>query len=478
MNILLINPPRFHGLPVIREERCEITDRDAVIPPYSLLQVAAQLKAAGHEVQLIDANLLNLSWSQLTTKLSSLSFDFLVFRFTPTTFEWDMKTAKISKKLLPRAVTIGICWTLRTLPLKVLESAPDMDIYILHESEVVVPLVISAFFKGESLSTVPGIAYRENDAAKITELAVPELNWDFLPLPAYDLLPNLEGYFVNIPQGGAFTILYSSKGCPYSCIYCTERRTTLKKRSAESILKELRYLKSVHNVKVVSFFDETFTIDRERAILISKSIKTENLGIVWYCNTRVNLVDPELLRILYDGGCRGISFGIESGSQLILNNAQKGVTVRQAEHAIKWAKEAGIKVLCSFMFGLPGENWATVKETIGFIKRTLPTGAQINVAVPYPGTELYKIAIENNWVKEGIGWNMFQHESIMRTAELDYNDLNKARRLAYRSLYFNPKWWLQNVWYIARNPSDFSLAKQYVLKILRNYLVYGMVHAH
>ena len=479
MKILLVNPPRFHGIPVIREERCEITERNSVIPPYSLLQIASKLRINGHDVQLIDANGTNQNWNNINEKIKDMQYKVLIFRFTPTTFDWDTQIASISKKNHPNALTVGICWTLQTVPMLVLQRSADLDVYIRHEYEIVVPNLISAISKGNDLSNVPGIAYRISNEIKVNDVARPMLDWDSLPLPAYDLLPSMTDYQVNTRHGSPFTIMYASKGCPFSCIYCTERNTKLKTKSAERILRELRYLKRNYNIKTVSFFDETFTIDKSRTIAIVDGIKKEKMNIYWYCNTRVDLVDQDLLKIMYDGGCRGVSFGIESGSQLILDNAKKGVTVDQAAKAIKYAKKAGLKVLCSFMFGLPGETWNTVDETISFVKRTLPTGAQFNVAVPYPGTELSQIAVEKGWIKEDINWcEMFQHESVMRTDELDFEDLNEARKKAYHALYFNWKWWAQNLWHVIKDPYDLPLASKYAVKIIKNYFFHKMAHAH
>jgi anaerobic magnesium-protoporphyrin IX monomethyl ester cyclase len=479
LRVLLVNPPRFHGIPVIREERCEITERYSILPPYSLLQIGSILRNEGFEVQLIDANGWDLSWEEVIERVRKIEYDALIFRFTPTTFDSDTRIASISKKKHPSALTAGICWTLRTVPTVVLQNQIDIDVYIREEYETVASSLISALSQGNDLSTVPGIAYRNGNETKVNDPAKPLSDWDSLPLPAYDLLPSLKNYFVNTPHGSPFTIMYASKGCPYSCIYCTERNTKLKKRSAESILNELRYLKQKFNIKTVSFFDETFTIDRERAITIAECVEKEKLKIVWYCNTRVDLVDKGLLKIMYEGGCRGVSFGVESGSQKILDNAKKGIAVKQAEDAIECAKESGMKVYCSFIFGLPGENWSTVDETIRFVKRTLPTGAQFNVAVPYPGTELYRIALDKGWIKEGVDWHeMYQHEAVMRTDELRYEDLDEARKMAYRALYFDPKWWLQNMWHAISQPNDFPLATKYAIKILRNYIFHKMVHAH
>jgi anaerobic magnesium-protoporphyrin IX monomethyl ester cyclase len=479
LKILLINPPRYFGIPVIREERCEITERYSVLPPYSLLQLASMLRADDHEVRLIDANGSNLSWEELNAQIRDLEYDVLIFRFTPTTFNWDLQTASFSKKKDRKAVTVGICWTLHSIARDVLQSCADLDIYVMHEYESVVPLLVSALSNGDDLDHVQGIAYRAHDVVRVNSPASSLVDWDSLPIPAYDLLPSLKTYFINTPHGSPFTIIYASKGCPYSCIFCTERKTPLKKRSAQSILNEMRYLKKNFDIKTVSFFDETFTIDARRVTALAEGIAKEKLGIRWYCNTRVNLVSKNLLKIMYDGGCRGISFGVESGSQRILNLAEKGIKIEQAEQAIEWARETGIKVYCSFILGLPGENWDTLEETIKFVERTLPTGAQFNVAVPYPGTELHEIALNKGWIKEDVDWRgMFQHEAVMRTDELSYEDLDEARIMAYHALYFNPRWWSQNVLYAIRHPEDLPLATRYALKIVQNYVLHGMIHAH
>ena len=476
MNILLVNPPRFEGIPVIREERCEITERYSVLEPGSLLQIASLLRKE-HIVHLIDANGEDLSYKELDYRMSKVDYDVLIFRFTPTTFDWDMKTAEISKDRT-KAITTGICWTLGRKAREVLKEAKYLDIYVMHEYEVVVPNLISTLSNGD-ISNINGIAYKQEGKIYVNEPANPLSDYDSLPIPSYDLLPSLDNYFINTKHGSPFTIMYTSKGCPYSCIYCTVAGTKWKPRSSESILQELKYLKSEYKVNSVSFFDETFTMNRDRVLDICNTLISENVDIIWYCNTRVDLVDKELLQLMRTAGCKGISYGIESGSQKILDNAKKGITVKQAENAIQWTKKSGIKVFCSFMFGLPGENWETIKETIGFVKRTLPTSAQFNVAVPYPGTELYDIALKKGWIKEKVGWrDLYQHESIMGTDELSHEDLNRARKLAYKSLYFNPRWIFQNILHVIKNPDDFSLAARYGLKIAENYFINKMEHAH
>ncbi|MFI5449902.1 MAG: B12-binding domain-containing radical SAM protein [Candidatus Bathyarchaeia archaeon] len=479
MKVLLVNPPRFEGIPVIREERCEITERYSVLEPYSLLQIAAMLREKGHEVRLIDANGLNLDWPQTQSLMGQSSYDVLVFRFTPTTYDSDMKTASISKQIRPNAFSAGICWTLRTLPREVLTEAPALDAYIMHEYEAVTPILFDALSNGSGPDGVPGVAYRKDNEIIVNPAAQAIRDYDTLPLPAYDLLPSLDPYYINSPHGRPFTIMYASKGCPFACTFCTVRRTSFKKRSAESILKEIRFLKARFSVRTLSFFDETFTMDKKRVLELCEGIKREDIDVKWYCNTRVELVSEELFRTMHDAGCRGVSFGVESGSQRILDNIEKGNTVGEAEVAIKAAKRAGVKVYCSFIIGLPGETRETIQETFDFVRRTRPTGAQFNVAVPYPGTPMYELAVEKGWTKPTLNWReLFQHSANMRTESLTGDELETARRMAYRNLYFNPKWLLGNVYWVFKYPEDFWVATRYWIKIFKNYFVYRMKHAH
>lgn len=476
MKVLLVNPPRFEGIPVIREERCEITERYSVMEPYSLLQIGALLRQQGEDVALLDMNGFDLPYADLEAEVRRLRPDVVIFRFTPTTFDWDMRTASIVKGVDRGIVTAGICWTLHTLPEVVMREAPDLDHYIMQEYEVATPALVAALREGDARKA-PGIASRE-DGEIVRTPAPPALkDYDSLPIPAYDLLPSLKPYFVTAPAGRPFTILYTSKGCPFKCSFCTVAGTPLKMRGADSILNELRYLKERYRLRTASFFDETFTFDRKRVVDLCERMKEEDLGIKWYCNTRAQLVDPELLRLMRSAGCRGVSFGIESGSQRILDSVEKRITVEQGRNAIQWAKEARLKTFCSFILGLPGEDWSTVQDTLDFVREALPTSAQFNVAVPYPGTKLYD-QIHGDGGLDVDFRKLYQDDAVVGTEHLSPEDLNRARGMAYRTLYTSGSWWRSNISHVLREPSDLNLAVRYALKIANNYLLHGMKHAH
>ncbi|MFX0203538.1 MAG: B12-binding domain-containing radical SAM protein [Candidatus Hodarchaeota archaeon] len=479
MKILLVNPPRYSGLPVIREDRCEIINRYMVNPPYSLIQIASVIREKSQEVQVIDANCENLSYSEVQKKIKENKPHIVVFRFTPKTINADMETAKITKSLYPNALTIGICWTLKRFAEKIIIDNKDLDVYLSGEYgtyEKIFLNLIEAMNKRLPLDTVKGIVFRRDGNAVSTGPCTTDYPYE-VPIPAYDLLPPLSKYYISPKHSrhSPFTIMYTSMGCPYSCIFCVMRQTKWRKRSVESIRKEITYLKNEHGLKCVFFMDELFTMDRQRTVDLCKAFIENKIDLTWYTSTRINMVDEDLLEIMRRAGCRSISFGIESGSQKILDYAKKDVKVEQAMEAVKMVKDAGIGVHLSFIIGLPGENWKTFKKTLDFVKKTLPSMAQFNVAVPYPGTPLYDLARSKGWIDEDLDYTQLQHQaSIMRTEEMTTEEIEEARKKAYRSLYYNPRWILSQL----SNFENLSLTTRYYLKCLKMYLLHGMKHSH
>ena len=467
MKALLINPPRFKGLPVIREERCEIIEGSSLLPPYSLLQVGALIEKKVDAIKLIDANGFDLNFDQLTKEIEQTEYDILIFKFTPTSFKEDIKIAEISKRIKPNAITIGICYSLGPIAKQVMEEAKALDIYIRHEYEEVTPNVIERI---NDLSKVDGIAYRDNGNIVITKNSKGVENYDGLPIAAFHLLPSLKPYYIAVNHGKPFTIIYASKGCPYNCMYCNVAQSRLKIKSVDRLMKEIVYLKQTYSIKTISFFDETFTLDKERVKGICEGIKP--LKIRWYCNTRTNLVTPEILKMMHDAGCRAISFGIESASPTILENVSKRATVENHSNALRWAADAGIKTHCSFIFGLPGETKETIQETITFIKKTLPNSIEINIATPSPGTRLYDHLVKKGLLPNDINWHfLYQDIAQYNDSKLPREYIETIRRKTYSSLYFNPRWILKNTMYVLRNPDDFELAFRYVLKTTKDIFI-------
>jgi len=209
----------------------------------------------------------------------------------------------------------------------------------------------------------------------------------------------------------------------------------IRARSPKNFVDELEWLNDTYGPDAVIFYDDVFTLDKKRAIKICEEIKNRKLGIQWDCRTRVDLVSKEILAKIRDTNCQRVFYGIESGCQQTLDAMKKGTTVEQGERAIKWAKEAGLFVDASVIFGYPGETIDMLKQTLDFIKKTKPDAVYPFVANPYPGSELRKLVESKGW-KMSSNWSLYDTMKLVsENPLLSAEEIRKAKRTLFNSFY-------------------------------------------
>jgi radical SAM superfamily enzyme YgiQ (UPF0313 family) len=251
---------------------------------------------------------------------------------------------------------------------------------------------------------IKGIWYKDDDG-NIHQTAFREriTDLDSLPFPAWDLI-NIPLYMKHagpfLDRGLRTGWISAVRGCPFSCRYCSRsfgRKVTT--RSADKIIDEILEFKRLYNGTHFQIVDDLFMAYPKLVKNFAKSLMERKVDITWDCTGRVNLVDEELLRLSKESGCVSIGYGIESGSQKILDNMNKGVTVEQARRAIELTRKAGLGIGAPFMFGYVGENRDTIAETVNFIKEMKLRTAVLFFSTPYPGTDLYDWARKDNRIK-------------------------------------------------------------------------------
>jgi radical SAM superfamily enzyme YgiQ (UPF0313 family) len=209
----------------------------------------------------------------------------------------------------------------------------------------------------------------------------------------------MEKYFIGYLKH-PYISFYSGRGCKSRCTFCLWPQTvgghTYRTRSVAHVIEEIKYcLKEFPQTKEFFFDDDTFTDNLPRAEEIARELG--KLGVTWSCNAKAN-VPRETLKVLKENGLRLLLVGYESGNQTILHNIKKGMRVEVAEKFTKDCHDLGIAIHGTFILGLPGETKETIQETIAFAKRINPHTIQVSLAAPYPGTFLYKQAVENGWL--------------------------------------------------------------------------------
>jgi anaerobic magnesium-protoporphyrin IX monomethyl ester cyclase len=271
---------------------------------------------------------------------------------------------------------------------------------------------------------------------------------DSLPYPAFHLLP-WRKYKPHPPHGMSlpFGAMLTSRGCPYRCAYCSKPvfGSRYRAQNPERVVEELAYLQKRFGVREIAFYDDTFTIDKKRVHAIADKIIAKKLKIAWTCETRVNLVDKELLTHMKQAGCYTVAYGIESASPEIIETIQKDTTISQVEKAVRTHKEIGLQVVGYFMIGSPGETPQTIQQTIDFAKKLKVDFAQFSITTPFPGTELYEIYKRRN--PRNIPWEKFVYAGtdnpaspVFESDNLSRQDIEKWVNHAYREFYLRPSY--------------------------------------
>ena len=414
--------------------------------PLSLCYISAVLREKGHRVKLIDAIAEKLDNNKLIKILSSFNPELIILNTAIPSIGGDMSCASALKQAFP-SVKITIVGMYPTIyESESLKQFDQIDYAIMDEPEWVSALLPELVEGKTSADSINGLIYRsENEIVVNKRQRLSENNPDDLPFPARDLLNN-DAY--RLPTNGKrFTLLNIGRGCSSNCIYCVANvyyGKIFRKRSVENIISEIEQCVYEFNIDNFLFWGESFTTDQKYGEKICDAIIHKGLNISWSTTSRVDTLNEVLLDKMKKAGCILLGLGIESYNQDVLDRARKGITTDQIDRAIKLTKEAGISTMGHFMFGLPGDTKDSVMNSIRFACRNV-TYAQFYSAIPYPKTELARIAAESNWIAETDFTKFELTNSVMGNESLTAKEIQKLRNFAYRKFYFRPKMLFQTI---------------------------------
>jgi anaerobic magnesium-protoporphyrin IX monomethyl ester cyclase len=414
------------------------------IPYLSLAMIASPLLAKGHEVQLLDLSLCLDPKKSLASKLKKFNPNFVGITFTTTLFNEASEISAIIKSCNKNITIIGGGAHASSLPEETLKHS-DIDIIVIGEGESTFLDIISQ----KKLEQIEGIAFKK--AGAITRNKNRKLleNLDDLPFPAWEIFDIKKYHSPRLTaKKSPVGPLETSRGCVAGCTYCNksvfERR--FRAKSKDRVIKDIEHnLK--HGFKEIHIYDDCFSTNITRAKDICDEIIKRKLKFSWNLSNgiRVDTIDEDLFRKMKKAGCYRVSFGVESGSQQILNNIKKGTNLSQLRTAFKLARKTGIETIGFFMIGLPGDTKETIKQTISFAKELKPDIPKIGITIPFPGTQLY-----HEWDKQGIikskDWRKYNYHNpskIYDHPNLDWNTIHEYYNKFYRELYLNPSFILR-----------------------------------
>ena len=407
--------------------------------PLGIGYLAAVLEKNQHEVDVIDCQALKLSYEEFKSEISKRQPNIVGITSTTLTYKSALQIAKIAKEACPNCLTVlggshATFWDDNAL-----QECQYLDVVVRKEGENTLLELVQRLEAGKSFHDVLGTTCRMNkETIKNPDRPYIE-NLDELPFPAHHLFPlkHLQKY------GKVIFPLSTSRGCTFWCNFCSAVRMfgrRYRMRSPKSVVDELEFLNKKYGAQQFTFYDDAFTVDQSRVQKICEEIQNRKLKIKWDCETRVDMVTRELLQTMKDAGCIAVWFGVEAGSQMVIDAMGKGYTLEKIKKAFKMAQEVGLMTVASVVLGFPEETPETLRQTTKFIEELDPDDVGYYIATPYPGTPMHELVTQKGWLKI-TDFNRYDTATpIFETPLISSKELKEMREKAFQSFYIRPSY--------------------------------------
>lgn len=389
MRILFVAPP--------------LPKANTTAQPLGFGYLASVLRQGGFtDVAILDACSLNMSLEQTVESIKERAPDVLGLTTMTVTVKNALRIAAATRALFPSIKTAvgGVHATV--CPDEVIAD-PNVDVVVRNEGEYSFLEIVRRWQSGESLEGVPGTSIRVNGEIVHHGQGPRILDLDALPFPARDLMP-MHVYKAGLsfpPHIRKRTMLYSARGCPHNCAFCSTaavwggHRCVM--RSAASVLDEIEEVVDRFGVYGFEFADELTTLRRDRLIEFCNGIHERHLDRVrWVCSSTVRRMDYDTAKMMKDAGCSMVMMGVESGSPEILAALNKRIKIDEIINAFDVTRRAGLRRCACFMIGAPGETAETVQASIQLARRIRPDRVSLNIVTPYPGTPFYEECVDKS----------------------------------------------------------------------------------
>ncbi len=389
--IVFINPP-YERIAKGYDFVKHITNNS---PSLGLLHLAAEVRLHGYEPKIIESDIFSLSIEEVTEEVEKESPDYVGITLF-TVGVWNALTiAREIKKRLPKTVIIVGGPHISSMGKETMERFREFDYAVDGEGEKILVELLQVLETGGNPFSVPGIIFRKGPFVHQTHGKAVNKDLDDLPMPAWDLLPDFPRAYIpaiyDYPRGPVATIA-ASRGCPFHCKFCDTSTfgASVRFYSPKVVFQMMKHLREQYGVRHIMFVDDLFVASRLRVTELCQLLIESGLNFTWSCTSRVDTIKPDTLELMKKAGCWEISFGLETGSDVLLKKMDKAAEVEKSEQAVNWTAAAGIRTKGLFMLGYPGETVETIEQTKAFVRRIPMTIMNLTKFTPYPGSPIYR----------------------------------------------------------------------------------------
>lgn len=412
-------------------------------PPLGLANLAAMTRKHGCQTAIIDAAALGLDYEQVVREIVKGGFQYVGITAVTISVAHAARLAGMLKRADRGITTIIGGPHLTAVPEETMTLYRDFDIGVIGEADYTIVELLQALERGQDLSGVAGLILR-GPGGLVRTASRPRIhNLDELPKPAWDLLPDLATCYcpaVHTLKRIPAALLIASRGCPGQCLFCDRSvfGNVLRAYSARYTFEMIKDLYDNYGIREIQLRDDNFAAFRKRMVELCEILKQAKLDLVWTCAGRVDMVNPDLLKLMKEAGCWQIWYGIESGSQAVLNAIKKNITLEQIRHAVQITHDAGISPCGFFIIGHPTETPESMEATIRLALELPLDEAHFGFMTPLPGSELYRRVKEygqfaGDW-SQCTGWL-----PVFVPYGLTAEQLEHYSNRAFRKFFFRPR---------------------------------------
>jgi radical SAM superfamily enzyme YgiQ (UPF0313 family) len=379
--------------------RDRVRQGEETIPGLGMLMLAAVAREHGYRVHLDDAKAHGTPIEAVAQRIAALRPDYLGLSATTISVTNAGRIAERVKALLPGVVTILGGAHVSAIPERTLEAFPSIDFGVVGEGEISLIDLLARLGSGLAYDDVAGLAYRRDGRVCANPRAPYIDDLDALPPPAWDLLPDFPHHFrptlFSYPRTPVATLI-TSRGCPFSCTFC-DRSTSGRKGRMHGVEGVVRLCQMLvdRGVRHITFLDDLFTVRKQRVIDLCHAFLDRGFTFSWSCNSHPNLLDFSTMQLMRRAGCWQIAYGIESGSQRVLDVVKREVRIPRMRETLRMTRAAGIRAKGYMMLGHPTEGLDSLAETAAFLRTVELDLCQITKFTPYPGTPAYPTILQH-----------------------------------------------------------------------------------
>ena len=405
------------------------------LPPLGILSIASYAELLGYSVHVMDVHAERADDQQLRERLRCHRPRFVGMTALTNMCIPAHKIARICKEEVPDCVVVAGGVHAEALPESLLRNSA-FDCVVKGDGEN----AMIEIMRGDPFPSILGLSYVDDGRVRHNSPRPVEMDLDQFPFPAYHLV-DFSNYFPAVGTYRNFPAInmLMTRGCPGTCTFCNSARTTLRTRDPQLMVEQIKLLRHKYGIRQITFYDDTFTVLKKVCLEFCECLAAENLGITWVAYVRGDCFNDEMAAAMKKAGCHQVLIGVETGSPMISERIRKPIDRERYRRTVEIAHKHGMEVRGSFILGNMDETWETMEETLDFAIELDVDIFQPTISTPYPGTQLYKEAVERGMLKSTNWYEYGQGTVLVSQPQIADEDIYRFERYAFRRFYLRPR---------------------------------------